>query len=265
MATAPHQIAERASSVDILGVPVWNPNYDEFVLWWNSMLSSTRRTRLLAITNAHTLNLAYERPGLHACLCGMDAILNDGVGAAIAARLRGTSFAYNFNGTDLFPRLFAEAKRPLTVYLYGASDEANRGAAEAIERDYPNVRVVGRMHGFANPELAVRSIARSQADLLLVALGQPKQELFLTEHRDRLNVRIACGVGALFDFLSGQAPRAPGWVRAVRLEWAYRLLREPVRLFHRYVVGNPKFLWRTALSASSDTRRAPLGLGRPVL
>ncbi len=264
MAGAAFRVPERASSVDILGVPVWNPEYDEFLLWWNEMLSSGRRTRLMAIANAHTLNLAHERPELHACLCGMDAILNDGIGAAIAARLRGTSFAYNFNGTDLFPRLFADTTRPLTVYLYGASEASNAGAAEAIERRFTNVRVVGRMHGFADTELTVRSIAQSGADVLLVALGQPRQETFLTEHRERLNVRVACGVGALFDFLSGHAQRAPRWVRACKMEWAYRLLREPVRLFHRYVVGNPKFLFRAALRASADLGRRPL-LSRPLL
>ena len=263
MATVPFRVAERSSSVDILGVPVWNPEYDEFLLWWNEMLSSTRRTRLLAIANAHTLNLAHERPGLHACLCGMDAIVNDGIGAAIAARLRGTPFAYNFNGTDLIPRLFAETARPLTVYLYGASEESNAGAAEAIERRFPNVRVVGRMHGFADSDLAVASIAASGADVLLVALGQPKQELFLTENRERLNVRIACGVGALFDFLSGRAHRAPNWVRTCKLEWAYRLGREPVRLFRRYVVGNPIFLARAAWATVQEMPRNPLQ--RPVL
>lgn len=258
MASAPFSLStDRSESIDLLGVSIWNPTYDSFKLWWNQAMAGSRRTRLLGIANAHSLNLAHERPGLHACLCAMDAVLNDGIGAAIAARLRGREFHYNFNGTDLFPRLFAESQQELRVYLYGASPASNAGAALEIERRYPNVRVVGRMHGFADPELAARSIARSGADLLLVALGQPKQEFFLIEHREALNVKVACGVGALFDFLSGSTPRAPRWVRSLRMEWAYRLLREPVRLFHRYVVGNPKFLWRAALFARMESSRAP--------
>lgn len=255
MSSVPAPTPERSESIDLLGVPVWNPTYESFKLWWNQALAGSRRTRLLGIANAHSLNLAHERPSLHACLCAMDVVLNDGVGAAIAARLRGSGFHYNFNGTDLFPRLFSETQQELRVYLYGASPESNEGAAREIERRYPNVRIVGRMHGYADPDLAARSIARSGSDLLLVALGQPKQEYFLTAHREHLNVKVACGVGALFDFLSGATPRAPRWVRAARMEWGYRLLREPVRLFHRYVVGNPKFLWRAAVLARVETPR----------
>lgn len=256
MASVPSTLPAPASdSVELLGVPIWNPTYETFQLWWNQAMAGSRRTRLMGIANAHSLNLAHERPSLRACLCAMDVVLNDGIGAAIAARFRGSEFHYNFNGTDLIPRLLAETQREIRVYLYGASPASNAGAALAIERQFPNVRVVGRMHGFADPELAARSIARSNADLLLVALGQPKQEFFLIEHREALNVKVACGVGALFDFLSGTSRRAPRWVRSLRMEWAYRLLREPVRLFHRYVVGNPKFLWRAVVSARTDAPR----------
>ena len=238
--------------VEVLGVPIWNPDYQAFREWWQAALSADGTARILGIVNAHTLNLAFERPGFHACLRGMDVVLNDGLGAAIAAKMRGTEFIYNFNGTDLFPRLFSELDRTLRVYLYGSSVESNARAAKVLEERYPHVKVVGRLHGFADPDLAAYSIAHSGADLLLVALGQPRQELFLIEHGEALNVKVACGVGALFDFLSGTAQRAPSWVRRARMEWAYRLLREPVRLFRRYVVGNPKFLVRAALCARRE-------------
>lgn len=254
----PHPVTTSGRSIDLLGIPIWNPDYEAFTRWWQDALSATSGTRLLGIVNAHSLNLAHEKPGFHVCLRGLDAIVNDGLGAALAAKMRGTEFAYNFNGTDLFPRLFSELTSTLKVYLYGATPESNARAAEVLEERYPHVVVVGRMHGYANPELAARSIARSGADLLLVATGQPRQELFLIEHRDALNVKVACGVGALLDFLSGTAHRAPKWVRATRMEWAYRLLREPARLFHRYVVGNPKFLVRAALTARRESTQSPV-------
>lgn len=90
----------------------------------------------------------------------------------------------------------------------------------------------------------VAKIVASKADVLLVAMGNPLQELWLAEHLQATGCRLGIGVGALFDFLSGDVARAPLWVREARLEWVYRLLLEPGRLWHRYLVGNPVFLMR---------------------
>jgi alpha-1,3-mannosyltransferase len=90
----------------------------------------------------------------------------------------------------------------------------------------------------------IEHIRSSGADVLLVAMGNPKQELWLMENLSATGCRLGFGVGALFDFLAGEIPRAPTWIRSARLEWAYRLSREPRRLWRRYLIGNPKFATR---------------------
>ena len=239
----------------VLGVPFWNADYTEFREWWDRVLAAeAERPTTLFIANAHTLNIACANRRYAACLEGADAVVNDGFGYRIAARLRGFRTPYNFNGTDLFPRIFSEAVGPLRVFLYGATDESNERTAQRIEQKYPMAKIVGRVNGYGSEEEAVSMINASSPDVLLCALGQPKQELFLAGARDRLRAKIVVGVGGLFDFLSGSKPRAPKFIRDIGFEWLYRLAHEPRRLFRRYVIGNPVFLARCFLYLRRDKR-----------
>ena len=240
----------------LLGVAIWNPTYEEFRAWFNEASQDRSQATLLGIVNAHTLNLAAKAPQYKSCLMSMDRLINDGIGVRLGARMRGQDFNYNFNGTDLWPRLLAEATPGLRVFLYGSTEVSNAGAAAAILERYPSVEVVGRLNGYdSSPEQVIAALARADADILLVALGQPRQEQFLCQHARELRVGLACGIGALFDFLSGSVPRAPAGWRRLKLEWAYRLLREPRRMFGRYVVGNPLFLARAWVWRSKDRPR----------
>lgn len=240
--------------ISVFGVGIWNPDYEALKSWFERQVHDVKpEPALLTIANAHTLNLAWTKPHYRWALSRSSAVINDGVGLAMAAKLRDGAFTYNFNGTDLFPRLFSEIREPIKVFLYGASEESNRGAAEEIEQRFPMVQIVGRRNGYSGSlSQVIDEINASGADLLLVALGQPRQELWLERNRGRLAVNMACGVGALFDFLSGTAQRAPAPVRKLRLEWLYRLAREPRRMFARYVVGNPIFLFRAWRMRSID-------------
>jgi len=182
----------------------------------------------------------------------MDVVLNDGIGYRLASKMRGIEVQYNFNGTDLIPRLFEELSAPLKVFFYGATVESNDLAAQAFEQRYSKVTCVGKLGGFVSDDDAARQIADSNCDLLLVAKGNPKQERFIIDYRDRLNCKLAIGVGGLFDFVSGLKPRAPSFFRATGMEWAYRLLIEPRRMFKRYVIGNPVFLTRALAARTRD-------------
>jgi exopolysaccharide biosynthesis WecB/TagA/CpsF family protein len=107
------------------------------------------------------------------------------------------------------------------------------------------VRIVGTEHGYGGADDVVARVREARPDLLLVALGNPRQEQWIAANLDRLNARVAIGVGALFDYLSGNVVRAPRWMLgSMRSEWIFRLLVEPRRLWRRYLLGNPKFLWR---------------------
>ncbi|MBT9566926.1 MAG: WecB/TagA/CpsF family glycosyltransferase [Thiobacillus sp.] len=172
-------------------------------------------------------------------------VVNDGVGMDIAARMiQGERFRDNLNGTDFVPFLFRQSPEPLRVFLLGGKpDVVDRAAQHAVQR--LGQVVVGTCDGYrglATRRNLIATINRAQADLLLVALGNPAQEKWLLDHRAELNVPILAGVGALFDFWAGDKPRAPVPVQRMRLEWFYRLCLEPRRLARRYTVDILKFL-----------------------
>lgn len=248
-------VAPVRADVFIFGVPSWNPSYSEFKQWFDSVVQSNDRHNLvLCLANAHTFNLMQSQPAYKTCIKSMDVILNDGIGYKLASKMRGVPVEYNFNGTDLIPRLFEELNIPLRVFFYGATEESNELAAKEFCRRYSKVVCVGSLGGFVSDDDAAKLISESNCDLLLVAKGNPKQERFIIDYRDRLNCKLAIGVGGLFDFVSGLKPRAPSFFRATGMEWAYRLMIEPRRMFRRYVIGNPVFITRALLSRASDLR-----------
>ncbi len=209
-----------------------------------------RNPMKIAFCNAHTANLAWGDPVLRQVLAGF-TVLPDGVGVDLGAKLlHGQAFAANLNGTDLVPALLAAESRPLRIALFGARPGIAERAAEVIAKASPQHRVVACSDGFVGKEettLFLESLRQAPVDMLLVAMGNPVQERWIAQHVTGEHATIAMGVGALFDFLAGEVPRAPLWLRQARLEWLYRLAQEPGRLFRRYVLGNPQFMLRVLL------------------
>jgi len=243
---------QQLAAVDCLGIGVARLGFEAFLAWFDAHTRPGGPAVTLALVNAHTVNLAYADRGFREVLNGFSLVLNDGVGLEIYGHLAGRPFLENFNGTDLFPRVFAHrtaARDALRVFLFGARPGVAALAARNIEARYPAVRVVGVRDGYSSDhdqaEL-LEAINDARPHLLLVALGNPLQEHWIADHQAQLQVGIACGVGALLDFLSESIPRAPRWLRRCRLEWLYRLWLEPRRMMKRYVLGNPLFLLRAA-------------------
>ncbi len=201
----------------------------------------------LAFCNAHLVNLAAHDEGLRRRLAGF-LVLADGVGVDIGARLlHGAPFPANLNGTDFTPALLAAQARPLRVALFGGRPGVAGKAAARLAREFPQHRFHVAGHGFideSDKAAMLAALAADPPDLLLVALGNPLQETFISERIDARHAHAAAGIGALFDFLAGEVARAPEIVRTLRLEWAWRLWLEPGRLWRRYVLGNPVFLLR---------------------
>ncbi len=131
---------------------------------------------------------------------------------------------------------------------------------EWIETNYPEVTVSGCHHGYFSPEEEPEVIARinrSGADLLLVAFGAPRQDIWIDEHLEKTGAKVAMGVGGLFDFYSGNTARAPLWMREMGMEWLFRFTQEPGRLWKRYFVGNGVFLYRVMLEKIKPSRFQP--------
>ena len=248
----------QSKTLPVLGFDLVNASSKEAI---RAILSPGRRK--IAFMNAHCANVASRKDDYAVALHRADMILPDGVGIEIAAKLAGTPPTENLNGTDLGPKLMAEAaKRGKSVYLLGGTPGTAEKAARTIQMKVPGLRVAGTSDGFDGLANAVQDINASGADILLVALGVPLQELWIDENFDLLDVQVALGVGALLDFWAGNAKRAPAIVRKSRMEWAWRLMMEPRRLAKRYLIGNMSFLARVAanrlsqISATDMAKRA---------
>jgi N-acetylglucosaminyldiphosphoundecaprenol N-acetyl-beta-D-mannosaminyltransferase len=213
---------------------------------------------LLAFVNPDCLNIAYAHDRYRAVLQQAARVLPDGIGLKIGCRMRGLGLAANVNGTDLFPRLCERAARDgFSLFLLGARPGIADLVAENMQARYPGLIIAGVQHGYFSPAEESEVITRindSKAGVLLVAFGVPRQELWLAEHHDQLLPPVRMGVGGLFDFYSGRIPRAPLWLREIGLEWVWRLIQEPGRMWRRYLLGNPLFLYRVWRQARQEIK-----------
>jgi exopolysaccharide biosynthesis WecB/TagA/CpsF family protein len=205
--------------------------------------SLTRATRptVVAFVNAHACNLAARDTRFAADLGAADVLLRDGSGMAMLCRRLGLDPGLNMNGTDLIPRIL-ERFRGRPVALFGTSEPWLSTAAEVVGH---SVDVVSAVDGFRDETEYVDALRDHPADLVVLAMGMPRQERVaarLVHELDR-PVVVVCG-GAVLDFLAGRVSRAPRWMRRSGIEWVWRLLSEPRRMFKRYVVGNAVFLRR---------------------
>lgn len=232
--------------VDILGTPVASVDTEQGIRLLSEAIASGRFTPV-SFLNAHNANVSATNPEFAAAMRQF-LILADGVGVDMAAKaLYGRPFPANLNGTDFIPAFLKAHARPLDIGLLGTTQENADAAATALRKVAPQHRFLVISNGFfsSDRELAILTeLEQVHPDVLLVAMGVPRQELWIHRNLTARHCTLPIGVGALLDFLSGSVPRAPHWIRRLRLEWLYRLWQEPARLWRRYIVGNPVFLYR---------------------
>lgn len=197
---------------------------------------------VLSFLNQHSFNLGWSDPDFRHHLLESDLLLRDGVGIAVCMRLLGRDPGLNLNGTDLIPDVARRFAGRATM-ICGTVPPYVEKAAEAVAG--LGGHVVGVMDGFRDDDAYLRAVREKHPDLVILGMGMPKQERVAALLADRCDQSmLIVNGGAVLDFLAQRFPRAPRLFRRLRLEWAYRLMLEPRRLWRRYVLGGFAFLWR---------------------
>ncbi len=203
----------------------------------------SERAQTIFFLNAHCFNTAQKNREYRDAINSSDLLLNDGVGIKIASLLSGLSLRENLNGTDLIPEILKlAAKKNKRVYFLGGLDGVAEKASVNVKRSLPGLDIAGSHTGFFGTDDEkdlIDKIEESGAELLIIGMGVPRQELWAVRNKQLLKkVKIIIAGGAILDFLSGRIKRAPLWLRKVGMEWLYRLYIEPSRMWKRYIPGN---------------------------
>jgi N-acetylglucosaminyldiphosphoundecaprenol N-acetyl-beta-D-mannosaminyltransferase len=238
--------------VRINAIPIANVSMDEALDRIDGAIERSEK-RCVFFVNADCVNISAVDPRYLRVLQRSDAwVFGDGLGIRIAARISRQPVKDNVNGTDMFPRLCERcATSGRSIFLVGAKPGVAEEVKRRMEALQPGLIIAGAEHGYHEASQwgeVVERVNASKADVVLVAFGAPRQEMWIAEHRETLDASVAMGVGGLFDFCSGRMPRAPKLVRQASLEWAWRLAMEPRRLWRRYVIGNFRFMGRVVWS-----------------
>lgn len=232
-------------TVDILGVPIDSITMDEAVEKVGAFIDEGGLHKIFT-PNSEIMMAAQRDSELRNILKEADMVTADGAGVVLASKLLGLSIPEKVSGVDLIIKIF-EAYRGsgLRCFLFGAKPGIAEKAAKNLESDFPGVVVSGYHHGYFSDEHddeITNAINASNADILLVALGAPKQEKWISSHSDKLRIKVCIGVGGTIDILAGAAQLAPDFFRRNGLEWLYRLCKEPRRAVR--MLDLPRFMLR---------------------
>lgn len=237
-----HDRPERAV---VLGCAIDRIELDEAVRLCEGYIDSRTPAQNVAINAAKLVALQRE-PELREIVNRCELVTADGVPIVWASRLLGDPLPGRVNGTDLMYKLFESAQRNgYRVYILGARAEVLETAVDEILEDYPNLNLAGYRDGYFDPseDAAVASeIRAARPDILFVAISSPRKEYFLGGQREAMGVPLVLGVGGSIDVVAGLVPRAPVWMQRAGLEWFWRLVQEPRRMFGRYATTNTKFV-----------------------
>lgn len=245
--------------VSILGVGVDDVTEDEAIAVIAGFVEAGGAHHVVTV-NPEFVMEAQGNSAFRRVLAAADLATPDGAGVLLAARWRGTPLRGRVTGVELVGRIAAAAaERGWSLFLLGAGPGVAERAAAALERAHPGLRIAGCFAGSPRPEdeaMTRAVVAKARPEVLLVAYGHPKQDLWIARNQPLLRVPVAVGVGGVFDYLAEVVPRAPHWMRRLGLEWLYRLVRQP-RRWRRILTAVPLFLW-AVLREPKDGRRAAL-------
>jgi N-acetylglucosaminyldiphosphoundecaprenol N-acetyl-beta-D-mannosaminyltransferase len=244
------QLSVPLNSCRFLDVQVDSIRLDQLAVLLRHFVASGRPHQIVTV-NVDFVRIARQDAPFRDALGRADVAVPDGMPLVWLSRLLGQPLSDRITGVDVLEQGAAiAAAQGYSIFLLGAEPGvADKAAAVLCER-YPGLRIAGTyapaIGTFTKEENArmVELIRSAQPDLLFVAFGAPRQDVWIAAHREELNVPVSVGIGGSFNFLAGRIPRAPVWLQRAGLEWAYRLSREPGRLWRRYLLGDLPTLYR---------------------
>lgn len=233
------------AKADILGINVASLTMPEAVAQAEEYMAE-KKTALIVTANAEMIMQAVKDSDLRKIVNSADLVVPDGAGAVWAARHLGYDMPERVAGFDLVQELLRRApKYRQKIFFFGAAPGVAEQAKQKAEIKYPGIQIVGTRDGYfssADEPDILAQIRRAAPDLLLTALGVPRQEKWLAKHREELKVPLAIGVGGTFDVMAGVVKRAPRWMQRAKLEWLFRGLHQPKRI--RRLMALPRFILR---------------------
>lgn len=222
--------------------------FDESVSEIKSIIKKKMPTQHVVI-NASKVNLMQQDVELTRIINSCPLINADGASIVWAAKKLGIPIPERVTGIDLFMKLVEiAAKEQFRIYLFGAKEDVVTYVKNKFESDFPGIQIVGYRNGYFHEDEElniVKDISESKPDILFVAFSSPKKEYWINKYLNEMNVPFVMGVGGSFDVVAGVTKRAPKWMQNHGLEWFYRFIQEPKRMWNRYVIGNMKFIWLT--------------------
>jgi N-acetylglucosaminyldiphosphoundecaprenol N-acetyl-beta-D-mannosaminyltransferase len=233
--------------IDFLGIPVDSLTMSETITLIDDAISQNKRINHVVI-NAGKVVAMQTNKQLFESVVSCDIINADGQSIVWAARFLGKYLPQRVAGADLMQELVQVASvKGYKCFFFGAKEDVVKKVVDIYTEKYGSSIIAGYRNGYFyendEPEIA-RQIADSGAHLLFVAITSPRKENFMYTYRDVLsNVNFTMGVGGTFDVVAGYTKRAPIWIQDMGLEWFFRLIQEPKRMWYRYLIGNSKYIW----------------------
>ena len=226
----------------ILNLDILNTDYDEFMKNIEEDILQDRKKTIVAINPEKIMKLKEDK-NLNDFVKNAEYLIPDGVGILMASKKLGGSITKRITGVDTMDHICElAAKKGFRIFMLGGKEEVVQGAKNNLKKKYPDICIVGTRNGYdLNDDETVKMINDSGAQILFIAMGSPKQENWIRDKRDRLNINIFQGVGGSFDVVGGYVKRAPKWMQNLGLEWLDRLLRNPSRIFRQ--VNLIRFYW----------------------
>ncbi|EOH52929.1 WecB/TagA/CpsF family glycosyltransferase [Enterococcus faecium EnGen0263] len=233
------------SRVRLLSTEVDTYTFDETIEQMIQIVEQRKITQHVVV-NANKINLLYKDPKLKKIVNSCELINADGQSVVWADKLFNKAIPERVTGIDLFEKMIeVAAEKQFRVYYLGSKPEVVKEVVMKHKNQYPELQVAGYMDGYfdrnKSSEIA-KEIAGTNADILFLAIPTPEKEYWLDQYKEILNIPLLIGVGGSFDVISGKVKRAPMWMQKIGMEWFYRLLQEPRRMFGRYFFGNLTFV-----------------------